>query len=87
MLQDGGNLNSTESNPEEVKGNNKGGKVIELEKPVSGEGTPTKAEKGGLVEVGEKVASKEGKVAVSEKGDSTKHDVVDKDLLQVVFLL
>ncbi|XP_047090309.1 protein SHORT ROOT IN SALT MEDIUM 1-like [Lolium rigidum] len=80
--QDGGNLNSTESNPEEVKGNKKGGKVIELEKPVSGEGTPTKAEKGGLVEVGEKVASKEGKVAVSEKGDSTKHDVVDKDLLQ-----
>uniref|UniRef100_A0ACD5X352 Uncharacterized protein n=1 Tax=Avena sativa TaxID=4498 RepID=A0ACD5X352_AVESA len=74
--QDGDNLNSTDSNPEEVKGN-KGGKEIESEKPVSGEDTPTKAEKGGLVEVG-----KEGKTSVSQKGHSTKHEEVDKDLLQ-----
>lgn len=80
--QDGGNLNSTESNPEEVKGNKEGGKGIKLEKPVSGEDTPTKAGKGGSVEVGEKVVSKEGKTAVSQKGDSTKHELVDKDLLQ-----
>ena len=86
-LQDGGNLNSTESNPEEVKGNKKGGKEIELEKPVSGDENPTTAEKEGSVEVGEKVVSKEGKTAVSQKGDSTKHEVVNKDLLQVIFLL
>ncbi|CAM0872848.1 unnamed protein product [Alopecurus aequalis] len=79
---DGSNLNSTESNPEEVKGNNKGGKEIELEKPVSGHGNSNMAEKEGLVEVGEKVVSKEGKTAVSRKGDSTKPEVVDKDLLQ-----
>jgi hypothetical protein len=86
MLQDGGNLNSTESNPEEVKANKKGGKEIELEKLVSGEDTPTKEEKGGVVEVGEKVVRKEGKTPVSLKEDSTKHEVVDKDLLQVIFL-
>lgn len=41
------------------------------------------AEKGDLKEVEEKSAGKEGKISGSQKGDSAKHDVVDKDLLQV----
>lgn len=92
--QDDGNLNSREVKLEEVtkedKANQKAGKEIELEnvacideKPVSGKVKPTIAEKGGLVEVGDKaVVSNEGKAAVSPKGDSAKHEVVDKDLLQ-----
>ena len=66
----------------EDKVNQKAGKEIELEnvacideKPVSRKVKPTIAEKGGLVEVGDRAA-------VSPKGDSAKHEVVDKDLLQ-----
>ncbi|KAF7049273.1 hypothetical protein CFC21_057840 [Triticum aestivum] len=84
--QQDGNLNSREVKLEEVtkedKVNQKAGKEIELEnvactdeKPVSRKVKPTIAEKGGLVEVGDRAA-------VSPKGDSAKHEVIDKDLLQ-----
>ena len=49
------------------------------------EDTQSVAEKGDLKEVEEKSAGKEGKISGSQKGDSAKHDVVDKDLLQVHF--
>ncbi|VAH90098.1 unnamed protein product [Triticum turgidum subsp. durum] len=78
--QQDGNLNSREVKLEEVtkedKLNQKAGKEIELENVACIDEKPvTIAEKGGLVEVGDKAA-------VSPKGDSAKHEVVDKDLLQ-----
>lgn len=99
MVQDEDKLKSREVKLEvtkEDKGDQKAGKEIELEnvtcireKPVSGTDKPTIAEKGGLVEDSDKaVISKERKAAespaVSPKGDA-KHEVVDKDLLQVIF--
>lgn len=52
---------------------------------VAEEGKQSLAEKGDLKEVEEKSVGKEGKISGSQKGDSAKHDVVDKDLLQVHF--
>jgi hypothetical protein len=55
------------------------------EKSASGEDKQSVAEKGDLKELEEKSVAKEGKMSVSQKGDSARHEVVDKDLLQVLF--
>ena len=59
-----------------------------VEKSASGDdkqSVASVAEKEDLKEVGEKSVGKEGKTSASQKGDSAKHEVVDKDLLQVFF--
>ncbi|VAI89760.1 unnamed protein product [Triticum turgidum subsp. durum] len=77
------NSNERETKPEEVTAEDDGKRTTEnLKLEKTEEDTQSVAEKGDLKEVEEKSAGKEGKISGSQKGDSAKHDVVDKDLLQ-----
>uniref|UniRef100_A0A453SDM1 DBC1/CARP1 catalytically inactive NUDIX hydrolase domain-containing protein n=3 Tax=Aegilops tauschii subsp. strangulata TaxID=200361 RepID=A0A453SDM1_AEGTS len=77
------NSNERETKPEEVTAEDDGKRTTEnLKLEKTEEDKQSVAEKGDLKEVEEKSVGKEGKISGSQKGDSAKHDVVDKDLLQ-----